>query len=343
MPEGSVNVVVDTSAVASVVAQLGNHIDSVGNEIYNLNAQMHSDMDAVHGKLGDIDHGIDVMKVEMMAQMALQLLQMQQVKDEIVKMIETSAQTEVMRVISEKVGEDISLNMAGKQIDGQYTKATQRQMDIINKFTRLDEQLVRSYYTDIKRIASHILDIWEKQYHRVIESKIDKFHTEFHNTLLKSIQKIRELREQAIGRLMEGTQKKYQNFVEIRKKFKDTVKSKIADGLSAAEGEIGIPFYIIEQNGNQKLLSNAELIEINDPVLSLAINETDYFKSIKERAAEIQSRVRWRQMSAEEIEKMNAGLDTLQSKGLISKSYASSLKTLLETDAPLVVAANLKS
>jgi len=338
MPEGSVNVVVDTSNVAQVVAKLGNNIDRIGNQIENLNAQIHSDMNAVYGKLDDVDKGIDVLKEEMMAQMALQLLQMQQVKNEIVKMIETSAQTEVMGIISEKVGQDISLNMAGKQIDEQYTKATQRQMDIIIKFTKLDEQLVRSYYTDIKRIANHIIDIWEKQYHRAIEPKIAKFHTEFHHTLLKSIQKIRELREHAIGRLMEDTQKKYQNFVEIREKFKDTVKSKIADGLSAAEGEIGIPLYIIEQNGSQKLLSNAELIETNDPVLSLAINETDYFKSIKEKATEIQTRVRWRQMSAEELKKMNAGFDTLQSKGLISEEYASALKRLLETAPPLIAA-----
>jgi hypothetical protein len=329
MSSGSIQVRVDTEAVARVVAELDRSIVSVQHTLVDVGSGLHRDLNEL--------------KIETLGQLVLLARQMANVENAVHKMIESSAQTEMIRAYSEFVGQNTAIQSAARQVNDQFHKATDRVFDISRRFDRIDTELLESYHRDIRRTGSHIFEIFEHQYQKGVETRMQTEHKSFHETVLRSIDSIRRFRESTLSQILDTAIQKLFEFIDKRRAFHENIQDKITSEPLDVEGEVQIPFHFVELKDSQKpsVFVGSEIRSGDGKKdVAVALQDSEMFSELRrqlvQHATELNKNIRWRRMNESEIATMKQQFAVLEERGYISAEYHELLSKVLSTHPPQV-------
>lgn len=326
MSNGNVVVRVDTSAVAAEVSRLSGYIDRVAAEVATTRNQMHSDT--------------RVLQAEIMGGIAASIERLTVIRAEIARGIEAEAQTKILEQLSEISGKMALVNASAERINQQYGKANVRVGRISRKFDKLNEEVAQSYHTDIRRLGKYIFEIWETFFQKTVENPIRRQHTGFLTTVRRSIEKIRQAREERLNGLLQSASSKLAGFVQRRENFQKSVESIKVKGLPALPGNVALPLILLKTEGKPgAVLAGHEISRSPNEMVTYEFKETDMLKSLRRQFQDADRSVQWRAMTAEEIGSLETNLKRVLDDGHISEEYYTHLLRALKEKPPLVPAA----
>jgi len=324
MSNGSVNVHVDTSAIAAEVSRLSSHIDGIAYQVQANTQQLHSD--------------IRTLQAEVLGGIAATWERLNTIRTEITRGIEAEAQAKILEQFSEISGKIALISSSANRLSQQYNKSIVRIGRLNRKFDKLNDDIVQSYHTDIRRLGKYIFDIWETHYHKTVESRIRKLHTGFLTTIHNSIDRIKQMREERLSQLLALTSSKLEGFIKRRENFQTSVKSIKVKSLPSFTGEIAIPMIILrkDQQSVGSVITGCEVKTLQDKSITYELSDSDIFRSLRTRFVNLDKCLSWRKMTAEEINKFEKDLERLVHEGYVSKDYLNHLLHALRQKPPLV-------
>jgi hypothetical protein len=321
MSEGSPNVyvTVDTHDVAAEVSRLKSDINHVANEIR------------------DVSNNIHILQVELLAQMAVAIDRLNAVRNEVSRSIEAAAQAKIVETASEIFGKIGIITSSANRISQQFHKSVIRCGRISEKFDSLNDEVKTSYHTDIQRLGKNIFDLWYNHYQGV-ENRIQKQHTGFLTTIKRSVEQIREYREQSLEELLKSVTEKLDHFLEQRKNFHNSIAMITARRLSAPEDKIAIPMIIVKKKGveSAQIKIGHEVASKTHKHIRYDLKKTDIFRTYRSDHSNLDKYIRWRQMTHEELKQLEQNLRRLLEKKYFSKEYYQLLIRALKKNPPKV-------
>jgi len=335
MSNGSpnINITVDTSDVAHEVSRLKSDINNVANEVRG------------------VSHNINILQAELLAQMVVTIERITAVKNEVSRSIEAAAQAKVIETATEIFGKIGIITSAAKRISQQYHKSVIRCGRISEKFDRLNDEVKVSYHTDIQRLGKYIFDLWHNHYHKV-EDRIQKQHTGFLTTIEHSVEQIRKEREKKLEELLDAVKEKLARFLEQRRNFHKSISMITAGKLNAPVDKISVPMIVVKKTGSDSaqikighevaagtpahITFDNETVSKPNGHIRYSLKETDIFKSYRSDRSNLDTYVRWRDMTPGEVNQLERDLERLVGKNLIGREYYELLVRGLKTSPPKV-------
>jgi hypothetical protein len=334
MSDGSpvVRVNVDTSAVANEVSRLKSDINHVANEVRG------------------VSDNINILQAELLAQMVVTIERITAVKNEVSRSIEAAAQAKIIETATEIFGKIGIITSAAKRISQQYHKSVIRCGRTSEKFDRLNDEVKISYHTDIHRLGKYIFDLWHNHY-RKVEDRIQKQHTGFLTTIEHSVEQIRKEREKKLEELLIAVKEKLARFLEQRRNFHDSISMITAGKLNAPVDKIAVPMIIVKKTGTDsaqikighEVTNTSTHITFGDETvpkpnehIRYSLRETDIFKTYRSDRSSLDKYVRWRDMTPEELNQLEHGLERLVGKNYIDREYYELLVRGLKKSPPKV-------
>lgn len=324
----SIEVKVDTSAVAAEVSRLqgtlvdvGNHLSGrfvdVGNALHRDNAETHTLIAVLGQKMLDVEAAVN-------------------------RMAESAAQAEIIRSISEFVGQDIAIGRNAKQVQGQFHKSVERMLDVSRQYDKIDLELLESYHRDVRRTGSHIFELWENQFQKSIEKRMQTTHSSFHETLRRSIDTILRFRERTLDSILETAKDQLQVFMAKRRAFHENVQDKTAEGLTDGDGEVQIAFYWVETQDAKRSIRLGCDVKTNSggKDVTYTVENSKFFSDLRsqlgDKVGERDRPIQWRQMTDGEIVEMEKQFTVLEKRGDITAEYRKYLCEVLRLYPPQV-------
>jgi uncharacterized protein (DUF885 family) len=322
MADGSINVTVDSSAVAREVSRLSSDIQSLGN-------QFHSDAATLSRK-------VENLQTEMVEGMALAVTQMETVRLEISRGIEAEAQTKLFEQYAAIAGEMEAVFTAAQRLEDRYAKSLLDSQRVTKRYDSLNAEVRQSYQTDIRRLGKHILDIWETHFHKTVEGRVAQKHTGFLTSVLSSIEQIRQARETQLANLLQSTSTQLSQFLEKRQTFETSVKSIKVENLPIS-GEVALPMIVVKTQGTDqaKVLAGNELVKQSGPMVNYQLLDSDLLRTLRTDLKNAEDYAHWRVMTSAEVTTLENNLKTLVRQGYFSQIYCDYLIQGLRSRAPL--------
>lgn len=335
MSDGSPNVyvTVDTSDVANEVSRLKSDINHVANEVRGVSDNIH------------------ILQAELLAQMAVTIERITAVRNEVSRSIEAAAQAKIIETATEIFGKIGIITSSAKRISQQYHKSVIRCGRTSEKFDRLNDEIKISYHTDIQRLGKYIFDLWHNHY-RKVEDRIQKQHTGFLTTIEHSVEQIRKYREKKLEELLNAVKEKLSRFLEQRKNFHDSISMITAGKLAAPVDKIAVPMIIAKKTGadsaqikiGHEVVTDATThITFDDETatkpnehIRYSLRETDIFKTYRSDRSSLDKYVRWRDMTAGELNRLERDLERLVRENHIGREYYELLVQGLKKNPPKV-------
>ena len=319
MSNGSVNVTVDTRAVAAEVSRLSGDINQVANEVRGVSNNIH------------------ILQAELLAQIAVTIDRINAVRNEVSRSIEAAAQAKIVESASEIFGKVGIITSSARRILQQYHKSVIRCGRIWEKFDRLNSEVKTSYHKDMRRLGKYIFDLWDNHCQKV-EDLIQKQHTGFLTTIRKSVEQIRKNREQELEELLKWVKEKLSHFLEQRNHFHQSISMITARTLDAPLDKIAIPMITVKKAGaefTQIKIGHEVAAEPNDHI-GYCLKDTDIFKTYRSEHSKLDQYIRWRDMTPGELKQLANNLKQLLEKNQISSEYHELLVQGLKKNPPRV-------
>ena len=218
MSDSSINVRVDTTAVANEISRLSRDIDGLRNDNRVLQQE--------------INTGFTAAVTQMQQGLAATVIQMQGVQNaiggvenQVQRGIEADAQTKIFEQFAAIAGENDVTQTAGRRLSERYNKSLLDTQRVIRRYNALNDTVRQSYQTDVRRLGKYIFELMETHLQKTVENRVTKQHTGFLSSVQDAIEKIRQEREQQLSNAFQGASTKLSAFLQKREDFENSVES----------------------------------------------------------------------------------------------------------------------
>lgn len=319
MSNGSVNVTVDTRAVAAEVSRLSGDINQVANEVRGVSSNIH------------------ILQAELLAQIAVTIERINAVRNEVSRGIEAAAQAKIVESASEIFGRVGIITSSARRIMQQYHKSVVRCGRIWEKFDRLNDEVKTNYHKDIRRLGKYIFELWDNHCQKA-EDLIQKQHTGFFTNIRKSVEQIRKNREQKLEALLKWGKEKLAHFLGQRNHFHQSISMITARTLDAPLEKIAIPMITVKKAGAEfaQIKIGHEVAAETKDQIGYCLRGTDIFKTYRSEHSKVDRYIRWRDMTPGELKQLENNLEQLVEKNHISSQYHELLIQGLKKNPPRV-------
>jgi hypothetical protein len=261
------------------------------------------------------------MQVQLLAQLALEMKAIQAVEQEVHRSIKAGVQAQLSKFLGDLEGLKTAVRIALMQIAEIFCKSVKRQRAIFEKYTRMEDEVLRAFERDIRKLGEPIYRFIENEYFPLLDLSRG-FVEDTKKSMLKSTQGHLERRERLDDLPQEKLQQAKALFVRntetrAHSRSQNGGKLQLADGLIRLESVVCAKVNSAHQ---AKLLSSLHLDEGTGGRIGLS--EVEFSDRLE---------LAWRPCTPDEKSMMVDAFARLRGRGLISQSHAEFLQYSVQT------------